>query len=123
MFITKSRSEKIITGEQILAAGLEYRTNAVRIIKYNFCRKMTLEGLCSEKCVNCQAQILNALTRIDPATAKSPSAIFIWRLRNEASKAAEAVTTEKKVVVKRDKLGEVVKTDVWAQLLDDCVSA
>ena len=122
MFITLSRSKKVFTNEQVVASGLEFRSSVVRIIKYNYCRKMTIEGLCTEKCMNCQAHILNALTKIDPTGCKKVDAVFIWRLRNEASQAAEAVTSNKKVGVRRDSLGEPSKQDAWSKLMDECVA-
>jgi hypothetical protein len=92
MLINRYRFDKIVPASETTRAGFTYRTDAMRLVKYNWCRTLTNRGLCTEECSGCQAKILEGMKAIDPNVARSVTAVFIFNLRKQSSLLVEGVS-------------------------------
>ena len=80
--LTDYRFGKIVPTEVIKHAGPFGVERTVQIINKQHCKFMVTAGACTANCVDCQAELTEVFTGMDPSKVTSPWGLLTWRVRN-----------------------------------------
>ena len=80
--LTEYRSEQILPTDVIKHAGPFGREKSVKIINAQYCKFMVTAGACTADCKNCEAELKEVFTGMDPRITTSPWGLLTYRVRN-----------------------------------------
>ena len=111
--ITVSELSKIVSADKRTMSG------QVTVIRIHWCRKMIAGGRCNMPCSTsaCANHLKEVISGIRVNEARNPTAVLIWRIRNEISNVEEK--TEAPSMVFDKLLGTPAKQNAFENILSE----
>lgn len=109
--MSREAFKETLDATMIHNAGMHKLPQVLRRIQRFYCIPMTSAGLCPAKCNLCTKHLNEVITNIDPARAKLPYAVLVWRLRSSTSTLVETQSRAKKAGPIRDAFGQTADVD------------